>query len=83
MRSVVLGVLHDESNRSLSAAGQVEVDIDGQHMIVPSRDQFVLRCGEASNPLTKAGEIPIDRRDVSSQSDWVYGIKGGSIQLNG
>ena len=83
MRSVVLGVLHGESNRSLSAAGQVEVGIDGQQMVVPVGDQLVLRCDEASNPLTKAGEIAIDRCDVSSQSDGVNRIKGGSIQLNG
>jgi hypothetical protein len=81
-RPIVMGLLHDESNRPLSAAGQVEVDTDGQRMIVAAREQLVLRCGEASITLTKAGKILIEGSYVSSQSGGVNRIKGGSIQLN-
>ena len=81
-RPVVLGVLHDESTRSVPAPGQVEVDNDGQRMIVAAREQLVLRCGEASITLTKAGKVLIEGTYISSQSGGVNRIKGASIQLN-
>ncbi|MEO8629197.1 MAG: DUF6484 domain-containing protein, partial [Betaproteobacteria bacterium] len=34
---------------------QIDVDADGQRMIVSVKEQLVLRCGKASITLTKAG----------------------------
>ncbi|MEO8921560.1 MAG: DUF6484 domain-containing protein [Caldimonas sp.] len=79
---IVMGVLHDELSRPLRQAGHVEVDADGERMIIAASEQLVLRCGEASITLTKAGKVLISGSYVSTQSVGVNRIKGASIQLN-
>ena len=79
---IVMGVLHNELNRALPVAGQVEIEHDGERMVVAAREQLVLRCGEASITLTSAGKVLIEGSYVSSRSRGVNRIKGGSIQLN-
>ncbi len=79
---IVMGVLHDESHRGLNAPGLVELEQDGERMVVSAREQLVLRCGEASITLTKAGKVLIEGNYVSSRSTGVNRVKGGSIQLN-
>jgi hypothetical protein len=64
------------------APEQVEVDVDGQRMIVSAREQLVLRCGKASITLTKAGKVLIEGSYLLSRSSGVNKIKGGSVQLN-
>jgi hypothetical protein len=61
---------------------QVEVDADGERMIVSAKEQVVLRCGKASITLTKAGKVLIQGSYVLSRSSGVNRIKGGSVQLN-
>lgn len=60
----------------------VDVDADGARMIVSAKEQLVLRCGEASITLTKAGKVLIDGTYVLSRSSGVNRVKGGSVQLN-
>jgi len=62
--------------------GRVEVDADGERMIVSAKEQVVLRCGKASITLTKTGKVLIEGAYISSRSTGVNRIKGGSIQLN-
>jgi hypothetical protein len=61
---------------------QVDVDADGQRLIVSAKEQLVLRCGKASITLTKAGKVLIDGSYLLSRSTGVNRIKGGSVQLN-
>jgi hypothetical protein len=61
---------------------QVDVDVDGQRLIVSAKEQLVLRCGKASITLTKAGKVLIEGSYVLSRSTGVNRIKGGSVQLN-
>ena len=83
-RPIVTGVLRE------GAAGwplaeppaQVQVDADGQRMLVHAREQLVLRCGKASITLTKAGKVLIEGSYVLSRSTGVNRVKGGSVQLN-
>src|SRR5262245_27299472 len=44
--------------------------------------EIVLRCGEASITLTRAGKIILRGTYVLSRSSGVNKIKGGSIQIN-
>lgn len=62
--------------------GQVEVDIDGERLVVSAKEQLVLRCGRATITMTKAGKVLIQGTYVSSRSSGVMRIKGGSVQLN-
>jgi Domain of unknown function (DUF6484) len=88
-KPIVMGVLQGKPSASglpLSGAkmspGQLEVDADGERLIVNAKSQLVLRCGKASITLTKAGKVLIDGSYLSSRSSGVNRIKGGSVQLN-
>ena len=82
-RPIIVGLLKSTQAWPLpEQPGQVEVDADGERLIVSAREQLVLRCGKASITLTKAGKILIDGAYISSRSSGVNRIKGGSVQLN-
>jgi hypothetical protein len=82
-RPIVLGCLPPAEGWPLvERPGQVEVDADGERLIVSAKEQLVLRCGKASITLTKAGKVLIQGAYVSSRSSGVNRIKGGSVQLN-
>jgi hypothetical protein len=76
---VVLGVLKGQTGLPIA---EVEVDADGQRLIISAREQLVLRCCKASITLTKAGKVLIEGSYVLSRSTGVNRIKGGSVQLN-
>jgi hypothetical protein len=82
-RPIVMGVLRGRTGWPLAEApAQVEVDADGQRMIVSAREQLVLRCGKASITLTRAGKVLVEGSYVLTRSTGVNRIKGGSVQLN-
>lgn len=82
-RPIVMGVLREGAGWPLPAApAQVEVDADGERMVVSAKEQLVLRCGKASITLTKAGKVLVEGSYVLSRSSGVNRIKGGSVQLN-
>lgn len=85
-RPIVMGVLRRPGDRPLQApedaAGQVQVEADGQRLLVNARQELVLQCGKASITLTRAGKVLIQGSYVSSRSTGVNRIKGGSVQLN-
>jgi len=82
-RPIVLGVLRPTQGWPLAPQpAQVEVDADGQRMVVSAAQQLVLRCGKASITLTRAGKVLVQGSYLSSRSTGVVRIKGGSVQLN-
>jgi hypothetical protein len=82
-RPVVVGVLRSQTAwPTAERPGQLEVDADGERMVVSAREQLVLRCGKASITLTKAGKVLIEGSYLLSRSSGVNRIKGGSVQLN-
>lgn len=82
-RPIVMGVLREGAGWPLpDRPAQVEVDVDGERLVVTAQEQLVLRCGKASITLTKAGKVLIQGAYVLSRSSGVNRIKGGSVQLN-
>ncbi len=82
-KPIIMGVLQEDKGSALEQRpSQVEVDADGERMIVTAKEQLVLRCGKASITLTKAGKVIIKGKYVLSRSSGVNRIKGGSVQLN-
>lgn len=82
-KPIVMGVLRGAASwPPEERPGQVEIDADGERMIVSAKEQLVVRCGKASITLTKAGKVLIQGTYVSSRSTGVNKIKGGSVQLN-
>ena len=82
-KPIVLGVLREGEGWPLDEKpNQVEVDADGERMLVTAKEQIVLRCGKASITLTRAGKVLIKGSYLLSRSAGVNRIKGGSVQLN-
>ena len=82
-RPIVMGVLREGEGWPLEdRPGQVEVDADGERLIVGAKEQLVLRCGKASITLTRAGKVLIQGSYLLSRSSGVNRIKGGTVQLN-
>ena len=80
---IVTGVLRQSHGwPSEQTARQVEVDVDGERLIVSAAEQLVLRCGKSSITLTRAGKILIQGSYILSRSSGVNRVKGGSVQLN-
>jgi len=53
---IIVGCMQRAEGWPLPAeAGNVEVQADGERLIVSAREQLVLQCGKASITLTKAG----------------------------
>jgi hypothetical protein len=82
-RPIVIGCLAPQQGWSLEdRPGQVQVESDGERLIVSAKEQLVLRCGRASITLTKSGKVLIEGAYISSRSSGVNRVKGGSVQLN-
>jgi hypothetical protein len=82
-RPIVTGVLRERAGWPLEEPpAQVQVEADGERLMVTAKEQLVLRCGKASITLTKAGKVLIEGNYLLSRSTGVNRIKGGSVQLN-
>jgi hypothetical protein len=82
-KPIVMGILREGRDSALQhAPGYVEVDRDGERLIVSAQEQLVFRCGKASITLTKEGKVLIQGKFVSTRSSGVLRLKGGSVQLN-
>lgn len=82
-KPIIMGVINEAEKQSTdNLPSQVEVDTDGERLLVSAKEQVVLRCGKASITLTKAGKVLIQGTYIVSRSSGANRIKGGSIQLN-
>ena len=82
-KPIAVGVLRQSNGwPSEQTPRQVEVDVDGERLIVSAAEQLVLRCGKSSITLTRAGKILIQGSYILSRSSGVNRVKGGSVQLN-
>jgi len=78
-RPIVLGALQRAGRPDPKA---LQVEMDGETLMLTGRKEIVLRCGKASITLTRAGKILLRGAYVSSRSSGVNKIKGGSVQIN-
>ncbi|WP_232229808.1 DUF6484 domain-containing protein [Polaromonas glacialis] len=82
-KPIIMGLLHAGEGSTLpDPLGQVEVDADGERLMITANEQLVLRCGKASITLTKAGKVLIRGSYLLSRSSGANRIKGGSVQIN-
>ena len=81
-RPVIIGCLRDGGKTQSDVPPPTRLDVDGDRLVVVAQEQLVLRCGQASITLTRAGKVLIEGAYVSTRSTGVNRIKGGSIQLN-
>jgi len=82
-KPIVMGLIREGAGWPLKEQpATVDVDADGERLVVTAKEQLVFRCGRASITLTKAGKVLIEGAYVSSRSSGVNRVKGGSVQLN-
>lgn len=78
-KPIIMGLLQPVRD---SHASDVNVLIDGKRVLLTGEHEVVLRCGEASITLTRAGKILLRGTYVLSRSSGVNRIKGGTVQIN-
>jgi len=83
-------VSYDAKGQELQEGGQQavtklradEVTVDGRRVVLEGKEEVVIKCGEASITLTKAGKILIRGNYLLNCSTGVNRILGGSVQVN-
>ena len=61
---------------------RVEIDADGERLLVGAQRQLVLRCGAASITLESNGKVSIRGTQIVSEAEGANRVRGGSVQLN-
>ena len=84
-RPIIIGVI--ESRRfSLDdapvPADLVSIEADNERFVVNAEREIVLRCGDSSITLTRAGKVIIKGSYILSRSSGYNKIKGAAIDLN-
>jgi hypothetical protein len=60
----------------------VQVDVDGDRLVLTGEREIVLRCGKASLTLTADGKVLLKGAYVVSHATGTNRIRGGSVQIN-
>lgn len=83
-KPIILGLLLGKTGPEHKLENEVApfVEVDGEKIVVNANREIVLRCGEASITLTRAGKVLIKGEHVVSHSKGANKIKGGSVQIN-
>lgn len=72
----------DQTAPTQSSLNVDDVTIDGKRIVLEGKEEVVIKCGEASITLTKAGKILIRGNYLLNRSSGVNRIMGGSVQVN-
>lgn len=67
---------------ALVADSEQQVTVDGRRIVIEGKEEVVLKCGDSSITLTRAGKILIRGKYLLSRSSGVNRIMGGSVQVN-
>jgi len=78
-KPLLIGVVVHPEQRAMQ---KVSVQRDDQRIELTAEREIVLRCGNASITLTRAGKVLIRGAYVSSRSSGVNTIKGGAVHIN-
>ena len=76
-RPIIVGVLAAQAAPATTA-----VEVDGERQVIEAEREIVLRCGDASITLTRAGKVIIQGRYILSRSSGYNKIKGAAVDIN-
>ena len=81
---VIIGVLEPRPLLAGDAPSKLpaSVTVDGDRHVIEADREVVLRCGDASITLTRAGKVIIKGSYILSRSSGYNKIKGAAIDLN-
>jgi hypothetical protein len=82
---IIVGVV-DKPSRvpapGLKAQARTVIQADDERYIVDAEREIVLRCGESSITLTRAGKVIIKGKYILSRSSGSNKIKGAAVDIN-
>jgi len=89
-KPIVIGLIQHPDENQLDFLRRIgnepqnplDVQVDGERLILTAKQEIVLRCGKASITLTRAGKVLIHGEYLLSRASGVNRIKGGSVQIN-
>jgi uncharacterized protein DUF6484 len=82
-RPIIIGVLEAPMAQTAPPATRgVAVQADGERCVIEAEREVVLKCGDASITLTRAGKVLIRGRYILSRSTGCQKVQGASIELN-
>jgi uncharacterized protein (DUF2345 family) len=64
------------------SASLVSAQVDDQRVVLSAEREIVLRCGEASITLTRAGKVIIKGAYILSRASGYNKIKGAAVDIN-
>jgi hypothetical protein len=76
-RPIVVGAIRPPEPRAGVAA-----ELDGERVVLTADREIVLRCGEASITLTRAGKVLIRGTHILTRSSGANRIKGATVEIN-
>jgi hypothetical protein len=82
---IVIGVVEQPARApspGLTAENPVVIHADDERYVVNAEREIVLRCGESSITLTRAGKVIIKGRYILSRSSGYNKIKGAAVDIN-
>lgn len=81
---VIVGVVQPHPLQDMAPAAEpgVVVQVDGERHVIAAEREIVLRCGDASITLTRAGKVIIAGTYILSRSSGYNKIKGAAVDIN-
>ena len=82
---IIIGVLQPPASFPVHQQGmdrRVSVQADGERYEITAEREIVLRCGDASITLTRAGKVIIKGNYILSRSTGYNKIKGAAVDIN-
>jgi hypothetical protein len=81
---IIIGVIEPAARSEPCATLKpiVSVEADGERHVIEAEREIVLRCGDASITLTRAGKVIIRGNYILSRSTGYNKIKGAAIDIN-
>lgn len=85
-KPVILGFMHvpaDATQQTVNGSTKtIDVEKESETVTISAEKQLVLKCGESSITLTKAGKVLLNGAYISSRAKGVNRLRGGSVLLN-
>jgi hypothetical protein len=80
---IIMGVLQPTKSAPLtSASGGVSIHVDDERYTITAEREIVLRCGDSSITLTRAGKVLIKGNYILSRATGYNKIKGAAVDIN-
>lgn len=73
----MLDTSQEESGKAVES-----IKVDDERVVIEGQKEIVLKCGDASITLTRAGKILIRGKYLLNRSTGINRIMGGSVQVN-